>query len=147
MLALLPPEKVEIFCRRIDALTPDAEARFGKMNPHQMLCHCADLLRVALGRMKGRNYGERSPAEVLAFIKAGQTVPTPDGFDQVAGDGTPPTEFEADRTMLQQLLQTFAELPADYDYPPHPYWGKMNREEWIKAVKQHTNHHLKQFGV
>lgn len=143
---MLSPEKVEIFCHRIDALAPDAEAQFGKMNAHQMICHCADLLRLSMGLIKGRTYGARSAAEVFAFISAGKTVPTPDGFDQVAGDGTRPIDFETDRETLKQLFRTFAGLPADYDYAAHPYWGKMNREGWIKAVKQHTNHHLKQFG-
>ena len=29
----------------------------------------------------------------------------------------------------------------------HPFWGKMNNEDWNKLMWKHIDHHLRQFGA
>jgi hypothetical protein len=46
---LLHPEARAEILRRIEALTPRSERRWGRMTPHQMVCHLSDACRAALG--------------------------------------------------------------------------------------------------
>ena len=141
-------EEVRSFLNRIDQLTPDKKAKFGKMNVHQMVCHCADQIRLALGTLRADDdYIKIDPDTVKAMARAKETVPTPKGLDQVAGGGTPPTTFENDRALLKNQLHEFLKMPEDIDYPPHPYFGAFDKKRWINLTRYHLNHHLSQFYV
>ena len=65
-------------------------------------------------------------------------------MDQRAG-GTPPGEFRRDRAELVDLLRRFAAREADW--PRHPLFGTMNRDDWSRWAWRHTDHHLRQFGA
>ena len=49
---LLHPEARAEILRRIEALTPRSERRWGRMTPHQMACHLSDACRAALGERR-----------------------------------------------------------------------------------------------
>ncbi len=138
---------------RIRALDPDSKGSWGKMNVNQMLCHCADGLRGALGELgtvtDQSSFVSRTFIKplVLYVIPIPKDVPTSKRADQVNGDGTPPTDFESDRTTLIGLIERLAETPADFDWSTHFKFGKMNRDEWGIMSAKHIHHHLKQFGV
>lgn len=140
-------KRVEDFFLRIDKLTLQHTPVFGKMNVHQMICHCTDLYRLAFGEKKAEEYGKVNPDEITALARAGKTVPTPKGFDQVEGKGTRPVDFAEDKATLKKYISRFAELPYDYKFSPHPYFGDMERQKWENLVNYHLNHHLKQFAV
>jgi hypothetical protein len=46
---LLHPEARAEILQRIEALTPRSERGWGRMTPHQMVCHLSDACRAALG--------------------------------------------------------------------------------------------------
>ena len=60
--------------------------------------------------------------------------------------GSSPTEFDADRGELLQLMERFAE-PAAAERPAHPIFGRMTEEEWMRWGYLHVDHHLRQFGA
>ena len=49
---LLHPDARAEILRRIEALTPRSERRWGRMTPHQMVCHLSDACRAALGERR-----------------------------------------------------------------------------------------------
>ena len=59
--------------------------------------------------------------------------------------GTRPTEFEADRQRLIQLMRRFS--AADAKYGTHPALGTLTRDEWLIWGYRHTDHHLRQFAL
>ena len=140
-------DQIDGFVKRIDSLDPNLEPKFGQMNVHQMVCHCTDFFRMAMGTMKAEEYGVLDPQEVVAMVRAGKSAPTPKGFGQVEGQGTAPTDFEDDKKQLKEHLQSFANLADDYQFAEHPIFGIMSTKEWIDLSNYHLNHHLKQFGV
>jgi len=75
-----------------------------------------------------------------------ETVPTVDGLDQVAGEGTKPTELEKDKETLITYLNRFMVVDDKYKFSFHPYFGEVNRAIWERLIIQHLNHHLNQFG-
>ncbi len=133
------------------SLTPDSNGLWGKMNVHQMLCHCSDQIKLALGDLSAKPIGGWFHRTVLRFmvlyvikIPKGK-VPTVPEINQQK-QGTKPVEFEADRKVLLDLISRFLDNP-DIKIFPHPAFGNLNRKEWSRMMYSHIDHHLEQFGV
>ena len=132
---------------RIDKLEVGAQAKFGKMNSHQMVCHVSDQIRVALGIKTDVVSGGMEPKEVIEKSLAGEFVPTPKGLGQVEGDGTKPLDFEEDKSVLKDLLSDIFNRKESFPFSPHPYLGPLPKFKWLRVTSFHCDHHLKQFGV
>ncbi len=97
---LHPAARGEIL-RRIEALRPESERRWGRMTAHQMTCHLSDACRAALDERPVPVIGtlwERTVIRWLAIhtnVKWPQGVRTAPEADQEIG-GTRPTEFARD---------------------------------------------------
>ena len=148
---LLHPEARAEILRRIEALTPRSERRWGRMTPHQMVCHLSDACRAALGERRVPVIGtlwERTVIRWLAIhtrVKWPQGVRTVPEADQEIG-GTRPTQFARDVDELRGLIQRFsgskAQLSGD-----HPLFGALSAAEWGRFSYRHADHHLRQFGA
>ncbi|WP_421812373.1 hypothetical protein [Flagellimonas sp.] len=143
----LTAKHVEDFFKRIDNLDASQEPKFGKMNACQMVCHCTDFFRMAIGNKKAHEYGTINPTEILELSSSGQTVPAPKGFGQIEGEGTLPTNFENDKTILKEHIREFSNLGKDYQFAEHPYFGNISYDRWVELAIYNLNHHLKQFSV
>lgn len=119
-------EQASIFLQRIDKLTIEHKGTFGIMTVNQMVCHCTDQLRVAMGTKALGEQGQFDPNEIINLAKTGQTVPTPKGLGQFEGDGTLPTNLQNDKEVLKQHILDFIGLPNDFNYSPHPYFGRID---------------------
>jgi hypothetical protein len=140
-------EQIDALLQRIDQLSIDHKGSFGVMTVNQMVCHCTDQLRVALGTKTIGDQGVFDVSEIIALAKTGRPVPTPKGLGQAEGDGTTPTNLESDKEVLKRHLLDFSKLPDDFQYAPHPYFGKIDKNRWTHLVIYHLNHHLAQFNV
>ena len=137
---------------RINKLTPEAKALWGKMNVNQMICHLTDQLRDLNGTRPVKYRGN----PVLKFIvrpilsrianwpKA--VFPASVDYDQLK-NGTKPTTFEKDKAELINLFMQLDMNKTDIELPPHPAFGKLSRKQYARIVYKHFDHHLKQFGV
>ena len=143
----LSEEHIRSFFNRIDKLNSTLRPLFGKMNVHQMVCHCTDFFRMAKGTKTAREYGGVNIKELIELAKLGKTTPAPKGFGQVEGEGTPPTDLEKDLRTLKEHILEFSKFKNDFDFAEHPYFGKIDQERWTKLAVYHLNHHLNQFGV
>lgn len=122
------------------------------MNVNQMLCHVTDQLRASLGElgeMKDEsNFMTRTLLKflVLNVMPIPKNVPTSPRVDQMK-DGTPPTDFEADKKSLLDFIEKFVAAPEDFNWSPHFKFGALDKKEWAVLAGKHLDHHLKQFGV
>lgn len=147
---IFQPETIDHFIRRIQQLTPDSQAQWGKMTVAQMLKHCAENEKINLGEVQhkrlwiGRILGKMVLRKILkkgAIIKKNQrTHPTLIISEE--------TDF---RQYQQQLIDTLKKYHtkdrSDYQKQVHPFYGKMSVEEWSGIACKHLDHHLRQFGV
>lgn len=83
--------------------------------------------------------------------RCGPQFPWPKGFKTVAeldqqGRGTPPVEFEREVGELKILIDRFTRNPRDFQWPSHPYFGRMSEMEWMRLGYLHSDHHLRQLG-
>lgn len=136
---------------RVERLRPDSPRRWGRMTPHQMICHLSDSLRATLGEWTRPPHRLPPMRGVVRFVAFNLPLRWPHGvrtareLDQTR-DGTKPVEFERDRAELVALLRRAASL-EDGAIPEHPLWGRMSRGMTGRYLWRHTDHHLRQFGA
>jgi hypothetical protein len=135
--------------RRLMALTPSAQRRWGKMAPDQMLWHCAEPIEVALGK---KPYGAMMPkpplpAGMVRWLLLNMPwpkgkLPTAPSF--VARDSY---DFEAQRTRLLGLIDELAARGESEMAQRHPIFDQNTIHYQSKLQAKHLRHHLDQFGV
>ena len=140
-----PAVKQEII-GRINKLTPGSQRQWGKMDVAQMLAHCQMPLGVAVGKhtLKGSFFikliGPLFKKKLFNDQPFKQNLPTDKSFKM-----TDPKDFEYEKQSLIQMINDFSETTMSGE--PHPFFGKLTKEEWSKGTWKHLDHHLMQFGV
>jgi hypothetical protein len=146
-----PRNKAEIVTR-VQAIQPSSTRHWGRMSVDQMICHLCDSFRGVMGE-KVLSPAPRSFAS--GFVKwFALNVPLrwPHGvqtrpeMDQLIG-GTKPADFERDRDNLLLLLDRFTMKNRDFRWQPHPMFGELTDDEWMRWGYVHMDHHLRQFGA
>jgi hypothetical protein len=137
---------------RVLRLRPDSLRQWGSMTPHQAICHMSDALRMSLNERPVASVGG-ALSPLIRFVALTLPLPWPKGriktvpeAEQGVG-GTPPRDFEHDRTELLELMARFSAAPADRFCPTHPIFGAMTTDHWKRWGYLHMDHHLRQFGV
>jgi hypothetical protein len=135
-------------CRRIDQLTPETTARWGKFSAAQMVAHLNDALRMATGELAVAP--KKLPIRyfplkqlilyVLPFPKGAPTAP-----ELLARCAD--ADLKAEQVEFTKLAARAAERSRADHWPDHPAFGPLTYEGWGKLVCKHTEHHLKQFGL
>lgn len=144
-------DKREIL-QRLEDIHLDSPRQWGKMTPHQMVCHLSDGFRMYMGDKKVAPARTGIPRPILRFVAIWVPLRWPKGFraapelDQLVG-GTRPAEFEADKGQLRDLIARFTRIPKDYAFQPHPHFGQLSDKEWMRLAYLHADHHLRQFGA
>jgi hypothetical protein len=137
----------EIF-RRIERLTPDARAQWGRLNVAQMLAHLNDAMRMAIGELpvRAKNTPLRYPpikqliVYAMPFPKSAPTAPELLARCDAAC-------FADEQAAFRPLAERLAAKPAGEGWPEHPAFGRLTHTAWGVLSFRHTDHHLKQFGV
>jgi hypothetical protein len=146
------PELHDINCRtdilrRLRALRPDAQRRWGKMSVAQMLWHVNEAMEGALGRIQADPMKVPLPRSILKFLvlnapwgKGAPTlkrwVPQHDSYD-----------FAAEHARCVRLVDELAAKALDDAWPDSPTLGRMTGRQVSRLHAKHLNHHLTQFGV
>jgi hypothetical protein len=120
-------------------LTAGSTPQWGKFDAPKMVVHCADALRMALGRLptKSKRLPIRHAPLKQLFV---YWLPWPKGV---------PTA----RELLERAPADWdAEVAAgmvsqDFEWPEHPAFGRMSRRAWGVLGYRHLDHHFRQFGV
>lgn len=149
MYTLFSPDHAEALIARIEQLTPDHQAHWGKMNAGQMIAHCNATMAVVRdqqqikrvfigyllgGLMKSQFYNDKP------YGKNGPTHPTFVFTDE--------RELEKEKSVLINHIRAFQQGgPEKCTRQPHAFFGKLTPEQWAMGMYKHTDHHLRQFGV
>jgi hypothetical protein len=145
-------DKAEVL-QRFAALRPDSARRWGRMTPHQMVCHLTDAYRLMTGERPARRVRGAIPGPVVKWIALyvpltwPQGIPTAPEADQALG-GTKPVEFGADMAALTTVLDEITRGPSGrFEGVVHPIFGPMSAAAWMRWGYLHADHHLRQFGL
>jgi hypothetical protein len=138
--------------RRLHALRPESQRRWGRMTPHQAVCHLSDAFRSMLGETPVEFSGTILHRTLLKWYALRVPLAWPKGIktrpevDQEHG-GTRPVEFEHDMRQLETLVESFARPAQGSKRNTHPIFGEMSEADWLRWGYLHMDHHLRQFGV
>ncbi len=134
---------------RIQALSPESKALWGKMSVDQMLSHCIAPIDIAFGNSNLKaNFlmqilGKMVKAKMLKQDVFKKNSPTAPSFIRTGN-----YDFETTKNELIRKIQQFEkEGHAVIKNTKHPFFGTMTHEEWDRLQFMHLNHHLQQFGV
>jgi hypothetical protein len=137
----------EVMIARVNNLTSESKALWGKMSVDQMLKHTAAPIAYAQGsgNIKGNFFlkllGSMMKNKILnnEFKKNSPTAPEfifKESYD-----------FEASKKDLIEKFSQFTKGEHVIKVFNHPFFGKMSTEDWNKLMWSHLDHHLRQFGV
>lgn len=133
---------------RINALSNQNKAQWGKMNAFQMVKHCTHcddmflgkikINRVFIGRLIGKMILKKSLKDNTPFGKNSPTAPVL----MTTGDSG---DIELQKKEWIGRIEQY----ADYDNSSfvHPFFGPMKKDQVGYFVYKHADHHLRQFGA
>jgi Protein of unknown function (DUF1569) len=136
---------------RLRRLAPDSTRRWGRMTPHQAICHLSDSYRSMMSPVPISSMSTLYTRTFVRWFAIHSGLPWPHGVktrpevDQEIG-GTRPVEFTRDRNELEALIERFAQRTGE-DMQPHPMFGRLSTDEWQRWGYLHLDHHLRQFGA
>ncbi len=150
MSNILDKDTSEVLIQRVRNLTQFSEARWGKMDVVQMLVHCNESSKMAIGTKKmkrmflGRIFGRIVLKKTLKNdVPLKKNSPTVPGLI-VKGR----KDFNKEKDDFIRVLSTLGMMKIeDFNDKVHPFFGKMTGREWDVLMYKHFDHHLKQFGV
>ena len=141
----------DLLMTRLQRLTPNSRRQWGRMTPHQGICHLSDSFRVMMTPEPISSVSTIFSRTVIKWVALRAPMQWPHGtktrpeVDQDIG-GTRPVDFVRDRCKLEALIEQFAGRMSS-DMQPHPMFGRMSTDEWHRRGYLHLDHHLRQFGV
>jgi uncharacterized protein DUF1569 len=138
---------------RLRRIQPDSQRRWGKMTPHQMVCHLNDSFKSVIGErdvsVRQTNALARTLIRWIALyapFKWPHGVPTMPENDQERG-GTPPEDFKRDVDALASMIERLTGAQKDFQWRRHPLFDQMSERDWLRWGYLHVDHHLRQFGL
>lgn len=146
---LFNKEECEKLIDRVNRLTPESKAVWGRMTVAQMLLHSQKPLQIAFGEAKikrnlfGILFGRIAKKTLVNDSPFSKNLPTAPSF--VVKDQP---DFNAEREKLIALIRRFyTSGPEALSKEPHGFFGPMSTMDWAKSNWKHLDHHLRQFGV
>lgn len=134
---------------RVNALTPQSQRQWGKMNVSQMLAHCKEAFKVPLSDKKmprsfiGLLVGWIIKHKLYNDEPWKKNLPTAPDF--IIKDDR---NFEKEKQELTELINHFYNGgPEKVGRFPHPMFGTFTTEQWGRSMYKHLDHHLQQFNA
>ncbi|MFL5763147.1 MAG: DUF1569 domain-containing protein [Bacteroidia bacterium] len=146
MKSLFETSTREELISRINSITENNKAQWGKMNVYQMLQHCTSgddmyqgklkIPRVFIGRLIGPMFLKKVLKDEKAFGKNSPTS-TQLKFEAKAID------IENQKKEWINRIQAYHEIKTLEIV--HPFFGRMKKEQIGQLAYKHADHHLRQF--
>lgn len=148
MKSIFNPQDNQDIINRINNLSPESKALWGKMTVDQMLSHCQAPIDVAFGTLPLKaNFvmqmlGKMMKSKILKSPEFKKNSPTAPSFVRNKN-----YNFQKTREELIEKVKKFAsEGHSSIKNKTHPFFGKMTYEEWDRLHYMHLDHHLRQFN-
>jgi hypothetical protein len=148
MKSIFDPSTKEELVKRINGLSSNNTAKWGKMDVFQMLRHCTLCEEMMLGKIKikrvliGRLIGKMILKKVLKDEKPfGANSPTAPILKTTDTTG----DMEVQRKEWLNQIEQYAKF-NNTDFV-HPFFGPMTKEQIGFFAYKHADHHLRQFGA
>ena len=139
----------DLIISRINNLSIESKAKWGKMTVDQMLSHCQAPIDFATGSTPMqvnfimRLIGKMLKGKVFNSTEFKKNSPTAPSFIRT---GT--YDFDQTKKELIQKIGIFSDLGEKaIKTTKHLFFGELTYDEWSKMHTMPLDHHLRQFGV
>lgn len=137
-------------CARIESLTPESKAQWGKMDVAQMLAHCNVTYELIYENKHPKPNGF-TKLMIKLFVKNivlgdkpyKRNSPTSPAFRIVDKR----VFQEEQKRLIQHITKTQELGEAHFDGKESHSFGTLNKNEWNNMFYKHLDHHLSQFGA
>lgn len=144
-------KEAQNYIDRIQKLSPETPAKWGKMSVDQMLAHCNVTYEMIYEPQKHKPTGGIAKFILKMFVK-------PKVVGEKSYPKNSPTapqfiingikDFEEEKKRLIGFIQKTQQLGREaFDDKESFSFGKLKSQEWNNMFVKHLNHHLEQFGV
>ncbi len=150
MKNIFAPQTVRELVARLEQLTPDTQAEWGKMSVAQMLAHCNVTYEMVYDDIHPKpNAFKRFLLTMLVKNTVVNEKPykrnSPTAPEFIINSDK---DFAAERARLIAHLEQTQQLgEAHFDGKMSHSFGKLSKTEWNNLFYKHLDHHLTQFGV
>lgn len=141
------------FARHLRKLEPSSRPLFGKMNPHQMVEHMAEYIRLAYGNpiIAEPAYNQEVLAKMNAFLKTEKPL-RPNTANPLMEETPAATKLENFESAIKDAEKAIAEFFVAFEQNPsleisNPFFGVLDYTLSIQLLYKHGKHHLAQFGI
>jgi hypothetical protein len=137
---------------RILQLSENSNRLWGKMKVNEMICHCSDQIKMAVGEIPTKYVGNFFLKTFVKYLIL-LGMPAPKGKVETVPElkqgvkGTRPTTIGQDKKTLTNFVLNFRSLIIKKPNVVHPAFGKLTTEHWARLCYLHLDHHLKQFSA
>ncbi len=137
---------------RLSGIPRQAEPRWGKMNPLQMIGHLTEVFRYTLGDGQDMPFAGNFKSRTLytflllyGIADFPKNVQLPDR----KGAGKRPRAVEGNMDDLADAVECYLESygAGTLSGRIHPFFGEMSVQAWRRFHFYHTRHHMRQFGM
>lgn len=150
MKYIFDKEVNEEMLARIDSLSNESQAKWGKMNAAQVLAHCNVAYEMALTEKypKAKGLKRWLLSKTVKNIVVGEKP-------YKRNSRTAPEFIVADervfndekQKIVDNIKKVFSLGESHFDGKESTSFGPLTKKEWSNLFYKHLNHHLEQFGA
>lgn len=145
MKTIFERETYDEVLSRVNSLSANSPALWGKMTVSQMLRHCSQWDEMALGKRKykqsfiGKLFGKMALKDMMKDEPIKKNLPTVPSF-KIKGD----VDFAEEKQKWIKLIEEYHHFSNDGFM--HPFFGLLTKEQTGYLAYKHIDHHLRQFN-
>jgi hypothetical protein len=150
MLTIFDHHTQNTVIARIEKLSNDSQAKWGKMNVYQMIEHCILSENMYLQEtlykqlFVGKLFGKIVLKQTLkSETSLKKNLPTHPAFKTTGNNDI----AEIKTTWINLIYEYAHRSTSSFEGFIHPFFGPMTKEQIGQYAYRHTDHHLRQFGV
>ncbi len=143
--------ELETLINVLDKLDANKKALWGKMSAQQMVEHLTEMIQMSVGKGDFKQITPDDKLEsMLRFLDSDK--PMAKGIEVEFASKNPELKHEELELAIDDFIDNWLSFEEYYEeYPTntnlHPYYGKLNEENWRKLHSKHFTHHFQQFGL
>ncbi len=137
----------------IQDIKGDEPAKWGIMTPHHMLEHLSIVLNFATGKLPmPLSIAEEKLPRMREFLYSEYGMPQNFKPPFLPADETLPLlypELNGSKQHITNTIQEFLEVISapGFTVSMHPFYGELNKKDWLVFQYKHFSHHFMQFGL
>lgn len=142
---------IELILSTVSTLDASQKPLWGAMSAQRMIEHLTDSIQVSSGKIVLEQITPDDKLDrMISFLESDK--PMAKNIEVSFAGKDVPLRHEEIELAIDELVEEwidFEELYASNEglKIPHPYYGPLNFEQWLRLHSKHFTHHFEQFGL